>query len=413
MKVLLLTDMPPCRNFTAGLVLERLVNFLKPDQLALCAVVNPSLQPEIPGGLEKIPRMLLKKPLEAAARVIPGSVPSHRVPPILRTISALPAFAFELLQGARVRHSLLPQIAAFAREQQVDALWVVIQGQTMVRLAKPLAEKLGLPLFTQIWDPFDWWLRANRIDRLTQRRLLATFDAAIRHSKSCATASWAMTEMYTDRYSVASVPVIAGLPVELARTPATEPHCRDEFIIGMAGQFYAQAEWGCLICALNSINWTLAGRKIRLRILGGGFQSYTQLPANFEYLGWHSQEDTIRLLADADLLYMPYWFSEEFRLESSQSFPSKLVTYFAAGRPVLCHAPDYASPARYIREHDAGYRCESLDPPAVVDILEKVLNDNSTYARYTENGTACFHRDFTLERMRETFYQFMGNNILA
>lgn len=408
MRVLLLSDMPPCRNYTAGLVLERLVRFLAPGQLAICAVVNPGLRPEIPEDLDYIPRLLLRKPLEAAARVIPGSVPNNRVPRALRALSALPAFIFELIQGVRVRCSLLPRIAAFAEEQRIDALWVVIQGQTMVRLARPLAERLGLPLLTQIWDPFEWWLRANRIDRFTRRRLLATFDADIRHSQICATASWAMSESYSVRYSVRNVPVIAGLPAELARVPAQRPHQRAEFIIGMAGQFYAEAEWGCLVCALNSINWTLNGRRIRVRVLGAGFKAYTQLPAHFEYLGWQSQEETIRLLADADLLYLPYWFSEEFRLESSQSFPSKLVTYFATGRPVLCHAPGYASPARYIRQHDAGYCCESLDPPAVVNLLGRIAGDEATYARLSANGVECFLRDFSLERMKESFFQFIG-----
>jgi glycosyltransferase involved in cell wall biosynthesis len=408
MKILLLTDMPPCRNFTAGLVLERLVSFLQPNELALCAVINPALHPEIPRELDSVPRLLLRKPLEAAARVIPGSVPSHRIPRILRTLSGFPAFIFELVQAARVRYLLLPRIATFAREQGVDAIWVVLQGQTMIRLAKQLSEKLGLPLLTQVWDPFEWWLRANRVDLMTQRRLLATFDSVIRHSRGCAAASWAMAEAYKKKYSIHSVPVIAGLPAELAYPPADEPHRREEFVIGMAGQFYSQAEWACLICALDSVNWRLSGRSVKVRVLGGGFQAYSQRPTNFEYLGWHSQGDAIRLLADTDLLYMPYWFSEEFRIESSLSFPSKLVTYFAAGRPVFCHAPGYASPARYIREHEAGYCCESLDPPAVVGLLNEVLTDDLRYGRYAKHGSACLKRDFTLSRMQESFFDFLS-----
>jgi glycosyltransferase involved in cell wall biosynthesis len=306
-----------------------------------------------------------------------------------------------------VRRALLPQIAAFAKQQQVTAIWVVLQGQTMVRLARPLALRLGLPLRTQVWDPFGWWLRANSIDRHTQRRLLAAFDAAIQQSTACATASWAMAEAYASKYGGQHQPVIAGLPRELALAPAQHVHAGDDFIIAMAGQFYAQTEWDCLIHTLNGVQWRIAGRRVRVRVMGGGLKVFTQHPANFEYLGWQSQSETIRLLAEADLLYMPYWFSEEFREEASQSFPSKLVTYFAAGRPVLCHAPEYASPTRYLKQHAAGYVCESLDPPALLKQLEYVIADQAQYRAMAANGTACFMRDFTLERMQTTFAQFL------
>ncbi len=398
MKILLLTDIPPCRNFTAGLVLDRLVSFLSADEIALCSVVNPVLKPEIPEELKSLPKLMLKKPREAALRVSRGKA------------GDISAFIFELIQSLRVRYQLLPKIVSFAKQQQVDAVWVVLQGQTMVRLARQVSIKLGLPLFTQVWDPFGWWLRDNRIDGITRRALESEFHKVIRHGISCATASWAMSEVYASKYGVHTQPVIAGLPRELARESATCPHSGDEFIIGMAGQFYAKEEWNSLIHSLNQVNWKIAGKSIRIRVMGGSFQSYTQSPANFEYLGWQSQEETIRLLSESDLLYMPYWFSQEFKEESSTSFPSKLVTYFASGRPVFCHAPIYSSPARYIKEHEAGYVCDTLDPSAILEYLELAITDIDYYRKLASNGTLCFFQDFTLERMKETFTQFLKSS---
>lgn len=256
MKVLLLTDIPPCRNFTAGLVLDRLVGFLPKDQVAICAVVNPALNPEIPAELDEVPKLLLRKPREAAVRVLP------------RKAGILSAFPFELVQANRVQRELLPQIVEFAKAQKVDAVWVVLQGQTMVRLARQVTQALNVPLLTQVWDPFGWWLQANLIDGFTRRRLLKEFDLVIKGSASCATASWAMSENYTNKYRVVNAPVIAGLPRELALQPATKVHDRDEFIIAMAGQFYAQTEWECLQHALNACNWKVAGKRIRVRVMG-------------------------------------------------------------------------------------------------------------------------------------------------
>ncbi|MFM9912824.1 MAG: hypothetical protein ACKVN9_04755, partial [Methylophilaceae bacterium] len=89
------------------------------------------------------------------------------------------------------------------------------------------------------------------------------------------------------------------------------------------------------------------------------------------------------------------------------SFPSKLVTYFAAGRPVFCHAPGYSSPARYIKKHEAGYICDGLDASCVLKCLELAITDIDYYRKLASNGTLCFFQDFTLERMKETFMQFL------
>lgn len=399
MKILLVTDIPPCDNYTAGLVLNRLVRFLPKENIAFCCVVHPKLSPQVPDDLLDIPTLFLEKPRENALRLLPFPA------------GAAMAFLFEVFQSIRISEKLLPQIISFAKIQKVEAIWVVLQGQTMVRLAVPLARALDVPLYTQVWDPFRWWLNENRIDRWTQKRLLSKFDEAIRSSTACATASWAMSETYTEKYGVKNVPVIAGLPTAYARPPATCSHSDGDFLIAIAGQIYAHAEWDCLIRALNSANWVIAGRRIRVRVMGSKFVVDTQFPANFEFLGWRCQTDTIRFLSESDLLYMPYWFSEDFREESCNSFPSKLVSYFASGRPVLCHAPAYSSPAKYISQHEAGYLCDSMDPADVLKVLELVISDPEKYKKITSKGLNCFSNDFTLKRMNETFTQFLTNSV--
>jgi glycosyltransferase involved in cell wall biosynthesis len=396
MKILLVTDMPPCENYTAGLVLNRLVRFLPKNDIVICSVVDPALSPIVPDDLLDIPALTLEKPRENALRLLPYPA------------GVVTAFLFEIFQSIRIAKILLPQIFNFARVHNVEAIWVVLQGQTMVRLAVPLARALNVPLFTQVWDPFRWWLSENRIDRWTSKRLFAKFDNVIRSSKSCATASWAMSETYTEKYRVENVPVIAGLPSTCAHPPAKRPHSDGEFLIAIAGQIYARDQWDCLIHTLNTVNWVIAGRKIRVRVMGGKFFVNAQSPANFEYLGWQSQADTIRLLSESDLLYMPYWFSADFKEESSNSFPSKLVSYFASGRPVFCHAPAYSSPAKYVAKHNAGYMCCSMVPSDVLRVLELVITDAKIYGDYSTNGSNCFTKDFTLERMNETFTQFLA-----
>ena len=397
MKILLLTDIPPCENFTAGLVLERLVNSLPAEQLAICTIVNPHIKPIIPKELEKTPILWLKKPRETARRLL-----------LRGKLGNLAAYTFELIQAARVRYLLLPKIVSFAKQHQIDALWVVLQGQTVIRLTRQLADKLKVPFYTQVYDSFEWWLRANHIDLYTQKRLLKEFDEVIKSSVSCATASWAMSKLYATKYAIPNIPVIASLPLEWAKAAAIRQNHENIFTIAMAGQFYANNEWNLLLKTLDKVNWIVAGKNIRLKVIGGSFKMITEKPVNIEYLGWRSQEDLVNLLAEADLLYMPYWFSEEYRLEATNSFPSKLVAYFAAGRPVFCHAPYYASPTRYIAKNNAGFICISQDINVILKSLEEAITDCESYETVAKNGSKCFYKDFTLERMKETFFEFLG-----
>lgn len=395
MKYLLITDVPPCQNYTAGLVLERLVRFLDPKQLAICTVVNKALAPDVSSDIAPHILFNIDKPRERAFRFPLGMVGSAT------------SYMYELAQEGTI-HILASRIAELAVKEKIDALWVVLQGQTMVRLARLLSAKLRIPLYIQVWDPFGWWLRENNIDKLTSKRLLNTFDDVLRSSSCCATASWAMSTHYEEKYKIRTKPVIAGLPAQLARKPAEEPgSSRGDYVIGMAGQFYAENEWSAFIQALHLNDWKINGRSVRVRVLGAGFKHYTHVPCNFEYFGWRTQEETIDLLSDVDLLYLPYWFSEDFREESSLSFPSKLVTYFAAGRPVFFHGPEYASPAKYLQNHASGVMCHSQDPSVILQKLSSLFEDNNFYADLSQRGHDCFIKDFTLESMRRNFYEFL------
>lgn len=396
MKYLLLTDIPPCENYTAGLVLNRLVQFLPKDEIVFCAVINPNLKPIIPEYLNEIQCLVLQKPSE----YLLGSK--------LPILGGLLSFLHELIQAIKVRVILAPKIANFAKIQNVDRIWVVLQGQTMVRLAHYLPKMLSCPLYTQVWDPFGWWLRANKINFLTKRNLLKQFSEVISQSVSCATASWDMSNFYSEKYGIKNNPVIAGLPEEYCLPPATKMHEGSEFIIGMAGQIYASDEWNSLILALNNVGWTINGRNVRIRLLGESIHLSAQLPLCIEYLGWRSQKDTINLLEQADVLYLPYWFKAEFDEECRNSFPSKLVTYFASGRPVMCHSPKYASPAKYIFTNNAGYLCNSMLVEDIIDTLSSVESDKSKYEFYSKNGASCFKRDFTLGAMKASFQEFLG-----
>ncbi len=411
MKILFLTDIPPCKNYTGGLMIETMMNFLPFEKLALFTVVNPRIKADMNPKWATLPKCFLRKPFEKPFRK-PVEKPPQKayLRRCLHLLASLYVSSFQLLHFVQVRYSVLPKLIKFIKKQEIEAVFVVLQGQTIVQLAYSLSQKLDLPMFTHTWDSFEWWLRSCSVSSLGQKRLLHKYDHIIQSSQSSTTASWYMSDHYLKKYHKPCLTLLDGLPSELARSPAHHPHEGETFIIAIAGQLYAQEEWEVLIKALAQVNWRIAGKNIRVRMLGGAFQHRSFVPTRFEYLGWHPREQLIEHLSTADLLYLPYWFSEKFRYESSSSFPSKLIAYFASGRPVFCHAPDYASPARYIAKHEAGYLCQSLEVEDVLKSLEFAITDYESYRKFSANASKCFLQDLTLKRMQEVFYQALGMN---
>ena len=90
------------------------------------------------------------------------------------------------------------------------------------------------------------------------------------------------------------------------------------------------------------------------------------------------------------------------------SFPSKIPTYLAAGRPILFHGPGYASPAHYLRDRGAGLVCRTGEPAAVYDGLLQLVENTDLYAQLAMASQAAFLADFTLNTMKKSVRSFLG-----
>lgn len=393
-KFLLLTDIPPCRNFTAGLVLDQLCSFLPEGSVSCFTVLNRELDPEITH--QEIQTQIVSKPRE------------HKLRHFLGRLGALECYIAERYTDKVTVSRIARQAAAFGRNFGADAVWCVVQGQTMIRLANKVAELMNVPLLTQVWDPPTWWLRANKVDSWSQKLILADFASAMRKSERFAAASWAMAEKYQDLYGCSSVPVIPSLDAILAKPPAEKINSDDELTIGMAGQLYSVSEWENLLLTLQHSNWKVGKRSVKVKVLGRALSLNSNTAMNVEFLGWRSQAESIEILSQLDVLYCPYWFDPVFKEEASLSFPSKLTTYLAAGRPVFFHGPEYASPARFLKQHNAGALCHDLARTTIYNNLEQLASDVDFYKSLAINGSRAFHEHLTLNTMRNNFAKFLG-----
>ena len=138
------------------------------------------------------------------------------------------------------------------------------------------------------------------------------------------------------------------------------------------------------------------------QVFAGRFDTYVTLRQGFD----HYRQ--CKLLSEADLLYCPYWFDPVFETEARLSFASKLTTYFAAGRPVLFHGPDYAAPAAFLKENDAGFICNSNNQPRIIDALNTLAADEELCFRLASNARLAFDKHLTLDTLRSKFAEFLG-----
>jgi len=142
---------------------------------------------------------------------------------------------------------------------------------------------------------------------------------------------------------------------------------------------------------------------VRLTVLGAKPPPGDAPRDRLQYVGWRSQRQAIELLSKMDLAYCPYPFAQPMKEIAELSFPSKLVLYLAAGRPVLFHGPETASPAAYIRKFHAGDIVPDQDAGAVYNTLCQLVDNPALYVELGQNAQKAFQRDFTLTTMRRNF----------
>jgi len=393
-KILLLSNVPPSAVEVGGLVIEKLCRFLPPGSLACFAIAEPYWihRAVVSPDLAWMPLRAVPDP-----RRVAGGMRDRLLAPLREARAA-----------ARMA-KVVAQAAAFSAEFGAEALWCHLAGETMIRVALPVAERLGIPLFSQVLDPPDLWFSFQQPGRRSRRGLRRQFARTLAASAACAAISDPMRMQYEREFGVRSVAILPGFDPGLCLPPARQIRTEGELSIGIAGTLNQLDAWHALLAALDSVGWRIAGRRVRIRVLGRSLPIHTTSPAEIEFLGWRPQGiESLRLVADTDVLYCPSWFDAENAPAARLSFPSKLAGYFAAGRPVLFHGPSYSSTVGFLADHDAGLACCSLEPGQIVAALARLAGDRELYARLAQNGRRAFEALLSIEAMRRGFAEFLG-----
>jgi hypothetical protein len=389
------SDIPPCTNYSGGIFIDHMLQALDGHVRNAFIVLNPHLQPQMSSIVDGMELMTVEKPAE-----------SHSAEESASEIRAIEAYSEQHVSAA-----IFPSLLEFAGRKKTEAFWVLLEGQTMIRLAHQLIHATSLPVIVQVMDPPPNWFTAHNVDEVTQAELFEQYETVLRSAACCACASWAMADAYSEQFLVRCTPVIPSLPAASGKPACVGPKSRNTLRIGFSGQIYAMDEWERLLRVLDNMNWKIGGSRVEVHafteLTRGTPGANKGRPVFFR--GWvQSSSELIDLLNGMDLLYVPYRFSPQHSEEARLCFPSKLTTCLAAGVPVVLHGPAYSSPVLFAQKRRAAFICDTPTDEALLTTLTQAVGNPQEYRSIAENGRAAFDACLTDKVLANSLRQVLA-----
>lgn len=383
---MLFSPVYPNNDFSGAIMLRDLCRLVKRDSIFCFVAKDPSLgKVSIIKITSIVDYKIVNRPIESPYR-FPRWFFGKQLSRVIEKLKNLYIYAV-IVRGA----------ITFGRKHKVDCVWAILQGKTMIDCTLPIARALKIPLISLVWDDPEWILNSTGISQKDKEKALENFAQILKESMVCATASEPMAETFNRKYHVNTVAFLGSLDKKMSLPSAKKIHQGSKLKIGFAGQIYTQIEWKAFVGALESVKWKILGREVEIYLLGK--LGYHSLPkTNFGkvvVLGYKSQKLTIKALSEMDILYCPYWFDKKMQKISRTSFPSKLATYFASGRPVFFHGQEFSSAAKFIKKNDCALTCYSLEKRTIVSKLELLAKDEKEYSRPSKAGRVAFMKFLT------------------
>lgn len=386
-RLLLLTGTPPGTAKVGEIILRDLVTHYGPSNVHCVAVLSPRYGWKPGHETEGLSVTLLPSIHVNGQRWGNG---------LLSAAGSMINFQFGF---RREVSKLVRQIVAQARAARAEKIFAVLNNALIMAVAHRAAKILGLPMVTLVWDPPGYLCINSRFDRFSRLALMKEFEASLASSEAVAVVSETMQQDYAAMTRAPIHILRHGLPMDPNR--GEQPNVKlnaDEWIIGFAGSMYSDCAWKAFIKALDSVDWRIAGRPVRLKLLTPRIVLASRHAAQIDFLGFRPPDEAQAILEQCHLSYMPQPFVAHLRELCRYAFPTKLTNYLAIGRPVFIHAPSEGALSTFYDGNKIGARATSLQSASIVEALEGLLGDEQAYRDACEQvrKTARAHFDVSV-----------------
>lgn len=395
--VLLVTRTPPGDGSVGAIVLREELRLFPKGRVCCFAVADENNSTNA--------RELDGVPIEYSGRVSRSGV--NKGVPFVDTFLTFCKHTFHRMVTSR---RLAGKIACFGRDNGVSAVWANLNDPIMVYMATKISKALDCPLYTMVWDPPERFM--EHMDTVSARLLARDFADAIRTSVRCAVISDEMKKLYEKEYGTRAVVVRYG--TRRSGNESTLPGLSAGRVlnIGFAGSMYARTSSNAFLDALDSVNWHVGGRRVRIHYFGSDLiLKGIKQPADVRYLGWRPEAEVVEALSRTDLLYLPYMFDGKDDMRARLSFPTKLSTYLSARRPIFYHGPEYSAPARFLQNYRAGLCCYSLLAADIAAALAMIVDDGVHYSAMVSEADRAFRNEISVDAFHSNFCEFIVNDV--
>jgi colanic acid biosynthesis glycosyl transferase WcaI len=123
---------------------------------------------------------------------------------------------------------------------------------------------------------------------------------------------------------------------------------------------------------------------------------------NIRFLSFQPAERVPEMLASADVALLTMHPEA-----SNSSVPSKLISYLAASRPVICAASAESSVARVVARAGAGLVVSPEGAPAIADAILRLKREPETAHQMGANARLYFEKHYTLRRAYSQFSELL------
>ncbi|MBS0227267.1 MAG: hypothetical protein JSS23_01085 [Proteobacteria bacterium] len=301
------------------------------------------------------------------------------------------------------------EIVDEGRKVGAGQVFAVLENPLTFALAHRVSARLQVPMRILVWDPPEYLLRNHRYDRWSCNTLLREFRHSLAASERVAVVSETMQRDYA-AFTKAPIQILRhGLPVpESTGSKSDSGLPKEEWLIGFAGSMYANDAWNALLNALDQVEWKVAGRPVRIRLLTGKITMQGRHGACIDYLGFRPPEQVQEILAGCHLTYLPQPFSANLRDLRRYAFPTKLANYLVLGRPVFVHAPEDGALSKFVENNPIGVQANSLESERILSALERIFLEPSLYESASTDALKVASLHFSRSVFNSSVDAFLG-----
>lgn len=337
-KVLLISDIVPHNSYTAGAVLEAVLN-------------------EMPRSWEKTSivigdRHLKQYPLKAATKNL-----FFTQKPRVQFSGIQPKWAKGLIENFVWKNesvSIAKRVQLLIDRLNPDIIILAVQCQALTRICT-LLNYNDARIVSFMWDHPSWWANAHGLSSTATKRFLAEWKKLFETSNVRVLPSERAFGLFSNSSSTRNVVLYPNLVSEKGNLTSKELMKTNSryFEIGFAGQIYAANEFKEFVALLELMNWKIGDKKIRLHIFGGSNGNIKS--KGITYHGWKPANIVAAKLEKMDAAFLPYPGETELEIIAQTSFPSKLGLYLHANLPIIYNGPSNAAVYDFIVREDIGF----------------------------------------------------------